>query len=276
MRGIGLHLRWEHSFEDVLQKAIYYKLPFFQCFFIKSNSNQQIVVSDKDVLYFKRYYAHHFKHLYAHGSYWINLADDRRCHHPALNHEIALAKKLSFSHVVLHPGVYASDKRKIDGINALARSLNYLFKRESDIVIVLENTAHGNRSIGSDMYDFKILLDKMDKPEYVRFCIDTAHAFAYGYNIVSAEGREQFIELIESTVGCHNIALIHVNDSKTTCGSKIDCHAIIDQGYIKESALKQFVLHDRLKDIPIILELPVVSDIQEKLMLERVYSWHKS
>ena len=145
MREIGLHLRLQHSLDDVLEKAMQYNLSFVQCFFIQTSTGKRIEVTDHDIIRFKQYRRRYFNHLYVHGSYWINLADTTRRNHPALKHEINLAKKLSFTHIVLHPGSCAPHEKKMHGIDALARSLNVLSKVESDIGIVLENTAHGNR-----------------------------------------------------------------------------------------------------------------------------------
>ncbi len=275
MREIGLHLRLQDSLDDILEKAMQYNLSFFQCFFIQTNTGKRIKVSDRDVTAFRRYRMQHFNNLYVHGSYWINLSDTTRRNHPVLKHEINLAKKLSFTHIVLHPGSRAPHEKKMQGIDALSRSINTLSKAESDIGIVLENTAHGHRSIGSDMNDFKLLLTKLDHPERLQFCIDTAHAFAYGYDITTESGREQFISTLETTIGLDAIALIHINDSKTPCGSRVDRHAILDQGYIKEEALKNLVLDDRLAHIPLILELPVVTDQQEIAILKQVQNWHR-
>jgi len=274
MREVGLHLRSKDSFSGVLEKAVTYNLSFFQCFLLHSKTGKHMQVNDSDIKAFRRYREQHLQHLYVHGSYWINLSDTKRRAHPVLNYEIQLAKKLSFTHIVLHPGAVPGKEAKAQGINALARSLNTVMKSENKVTIVLENTAHGNRSIGGDIHDFRLLLDKLDYPDRIQFCIDTAHAFAYGYKITTEKGRQQFITTIESTIGIDAVALIHVNDSMATCGSKIDQHALINHGYIKEEALKSLVLHEKLKHIPLILELPVITDLQEVAMLQKVCGWH--
>ena len=73
-----------------------------------------------------------------------------------------------------------------------------------------------------------------------------------------------------TTIGINAIALMHVNDSLATCGSRIDCHAMIDQGHIKTEALKKMVLDSRLAHIPLILELPVVTEQEEFAILKQV------
>lgn len=275
MRDIGLHLRVTKSLIEVLHKAIIYDVSFFQCFFLYNKTRNRIQIQTAEVEQFLAYRGNAFKQLYVHGSYWINLADSRRLFHPVLQQEIRLAQQLSFTHMVLHPGSLRAHEKKMQGIDALARTINMIMHDEKDIIIVLENTAHGNRAIGSDIRDLRIMLEKMEYPERVRFCIDTAHAFAYGYDIVSDYGREHFITLLQTTIGIENIALIHVNDSLSPCGSKIDHHAVLDRGYIKQEALKKIVLDPRLAHIPIILELPTITDQEETAILGQVYKWHQ-
>lgn len=275
MRDIGLHFRVHGSISAVLDKAIKYDIPFFQCFLVCMNSRQHIQATDTDIQQFMQQRRQRFEHLFVHGSYWINLADPHRSYHPTLTHEITLAKKLSFTHMVLHPGSVRAPDKKINGIDALVRTLNNVMRVERDLIFVLENTAHGNRSVGSDIRDFGLIMQKIDYPERLQFCIDTAHAFAYGYDITSNQGRDAFINLVIATIGIDAIALMHVNDSSTACGSKVDCHALIDQGQIKTVALKQLVLDSRLAHIPLILELPVVTEQEEFAMLKQVCAWHQ-
>jgi apurinic endonuclease APN1 len=231
--------------------------------------------TDADVELFFQQRRQRFKQLFVHASYWINLADSCRLYHPTLIHEIALAKRLSFTHMVLHPGSVRAPNKKIHGIDALVRTLNSVMRAERELIFVLENTAHGNHSVGSDIRDFGLIMQKIEYPERLRFCIDTAHAFAYGYDITSDTGRASFINLLVTTIGIDTIALMHVNDSSTACGSKVDCHALIDQGQIKTVALKQLVLDSRLVHIPLILELPVITEQEEFAMLKQVCAWHQ-
>lgn len=56
-------------------------------------------------------------------------------------------------------------------------------------------------------------------------------------------------------------------------GKKIDRHAAPGHGNIGSEALKQFVNQEALKDIPIILELPVVTQQEEIDAVELVKSW---
>jgi deoxyribonuclease-4 len=237
-------------------------------------SKEPISFAKQDVDLFLRDYRPAFNSLYLHGSYWINLANIGRTKHHILTKELQWAKKLSFTHMILHPGSAKGAIDREEGIDALASALNGILKREHDIKIVLENTAHGKMAIGSDMYDFAKVLQKLDHPDRVMFCIDTAHAFAYGYNVRDAQGQDAFIALLDQTIGIERIALLHVNDTHEHLGSCMDRHHMIGDGKIGEEALRRFVLHPQLCTIPMLMEPPVASFSEEHGMLKKVLSWH--
>lgn len=274
MRDIGLHLRLESELCEVAQRAHALTLPFFQCFLRPTGSKEPIFFAKRDVDLFLRTYRPTFNALYLHGSYWINLANIGRTRHHVLNKELHWAKKLAFTHMVLHPGSAKGAVHREEGIDAVASALNTLLKREHDIKIVLENTAHGKMSIGSDINDFGQVLQKLDHPERVLFCIDTAHAFAYGYDVRDPQGQEDFITLLDGTIGIDRIALLHVNDTHEYLGSCMDRHHMIGDGEIGQEALKRFVLHPKICTIPMLMEPPIASFSQEHDMLKKVLSWH--
>lgn len=275
MRSIGLHLRVNQSLRETAQRAIALELPIFQCFFIEQHTRELITIDNDLVKKFSLWRADHFDAVYVHASYFINLASYRYNALRLFKRELDLAKRLSFSHMILHPGSATGARTKQDGIDKLARSLNTAMHYDREIKIVLENTTHANLSVGSDITDFKQLYEKLDYPERISFCIDTAHAYSYGYDLCELDNRNQFINLLESEIGIDNISLIHLNDTDQPCGSRIDKHASIGEGVIGEHALKQFALDARLAHVPLILELPVLPEAQEDAMLQKIRTWHR-
>ena len=126
MRKVGLHFRVNDSIGMVLEKALKYDIPFFQCFLVGAHSRRHIRITDDDIQQFLHYRQQRFERLFVHGSYWINLADPHRFDHPTLTHEMTLAKRLSFTHMVLHPGSVQAGDKKRHGIDALVRTLGLL------------------------------------------------------------------------------------------------------------------------------------------------------
>ena len=273
MRHIGLHLRLQSTMHDLYNRAHALHLSTFQCFFIFQATGKLIKLSAADSAACRG-----MNSLFAmrilHGSYWINLANSQT-RHRALERELSLAKKLDFTHIVLHPGSARGSESREQSIDFLARTVNMLLKNEHDIQLVLENTAHGGMSIGGDLHDFYLLKQRLEQPEKLKFCIDTAHAFSYGYDIRDASGQDAFIASLEKTIGINSIVLIHMNDTHDTLGSKLDRHAMPGAGHIGLEPLKRFVMNPLLINIPLIMEIPQVSQDEEWKIVELVKSWHE-
>lgn len=273
-KRIGLHVRLNDSIVAMAQQAIRMELPFFQCFFLSLTTNKLIQPSGQEIREFLTLRREHFDALYLHGSYWINLASLENNGYHILRRELALAKRLEFTHLVLHPGSAKGAREKNEGIDALARMLNRLLFYEHGINVILENTAHGNMSVGSDLQDFQQLLQKLDQPERISFCIDTSHAHAFGYDVIDSAHQAAFVDLLDELIGLERIVLIHLNDTKEKRGARIDRHDILGQGKLGDVALKHFIMQPRIAHIPVLLELPALSEDEELALLRKVISWN--
>lgn len=270
-KRVGLHLRVTQDLKEVVDRAIAFELPFFQCF-LSSKDGGLLDPTEKEQAYFlqKR---HLFSSLFLHASYRINLSGAHFGIHRLLKQELLLAKKLAFTHVVIHPGAADRSVGREEGIVWLARALNRLTKSERELIIVIENTAHGKKSIGGALADFKALIELLDFPEKIQFCLDTAHAYSFGYDLASLHEQSSFIDSAVTILGKERIALIHLNDTSDSLGSKIDRHEMLGKGNIGEVALRNFVRHPFLKKIPIIMELPIVPDNEMQQVYTRVVQW---
>lgn len=269
---IGAHIRMRSSLHELLERAEILNLPFFQCFFVPKETGKLIYASDDEIRAFLKV-RQHFDDLYCHASYWVNLASLGNNGYLQLRKEVMFAKRLEFTHLVLHAGSANGAAHKNEGIDALAIAFNNLCRQERDITILLENTCHSNLAVGSDILDFKQLLEKIDFPERIGFCIDTAHAHSFGYDVVSAKGQHDFITLLDTTIGIDHIQLIHLNDTTEKVGSFIDRHSAIGQGMIGEGALARFAMHEQLRHIPLLIESPELSVEDELAVLEKIRSW---
>lgn len=272
-RGVGLQLPLGVSVTALAERALRLELPFFQCFFLEQKTGKPFVLERADRDSFLRLRQEHFGPLYVHGSFPINLADPSCKEHPRLDRELFLAERLGFTHLVLHPGSYGPKSSKEVGVEALARALNALSKRQLPLTIVLENVAQGKRVIGGDLCDFKALLERLDKPDAVSFCIDTAHAHSFGYELTSSEKLDQFVCEIDRAVGLERVALLHLNDTLQEKGEQVDQHCILGEGKLGQSTLKAVCQDVRLAHIPIILEMSGVSEQDEVALVKQVVAW---
>ncbi len=274
-RKIGLHMRLTSTLIDVLERAKKLKSSIVQCFFVHQIDNSYVSFApgelEKTIALLKK----DFSHAYLHGSYWINLTGKRNNGSRVFKRELELAQALGFTHMIIHPGSAKSCETKEEGIALLAKAINKTTAQPSSVTLMLENTAHGNMSVGGDIKDFKALLTQLDHPEKIEFCLDSAHAYSYGYDISTVEGLDAFIGEVDDAIGCHKVTLLHLNDIHDACGSRIDKHMMPGEGKIGLEALKRFMNHPKLRHAAVILEIPAVTDEQEKKILKIVRSWIK-
>jgi deoxyribonuclease IV len=270
LKNIGLHIRLEDTLTKVAEKAIRLNLKFFQTFITLTNG-KYINLKEADVKQFL-HLRENFTDIYLHGSYWINLCSAKGRGVQLLKRELRIAKRLQFSHIVLHPGAATGFKTKAEGVEMLAKNLNEVLASENDIQIIIENTTHGNLSIGGDLREYKQLLNLLDSPEKIKFCIDSSHAYGYGYNITTPEGLNKFGNLVEKTIGKENVKLIHLNDTKEALGSKIDKHEVPGLGNIGKDNLQTFI-NKVGENLPILLELPQQEEAENAKIINDIQNW---
>jgi deoxyribonuclease IV len=199
--------------------------------------------------------------LVIHGNYLINLASPnpvlRARSVQAFHQEIVRAVDLGADYLVAHPGSFC-DGHVEAGIGAVAQGLRQAARglKLGDLRILLENTAGQGSCIGSKFEELQAILDAC--PELpLGVCIDTAHTFAAGWDIRTAEGLDSALRHIERTVGLARVPVIHVNDSKTALGSRVDRHEHIGKGKIGAEAFARILSHPLLSGRAFILETPI-------------------
>lgn len=269
MNRTSIHIRLTSTVNAVIEKALRMRLPIFQTFALTENGH--VIRPTKSAI--DEYLAlrrSHFKNLYLHGSYWINLAREQQRSYKTFLRELNLAKTLEFTHFVLHPGAAENKIKKEQGLLTLVKNLNRVLSENLDLTILLENTAHGGRSLGSNLADFTFILNEIQFPEKIGFCLDTSHAYAYGYDL---RNSAEFIKTLQTHIPLEKIALIHLNDTNEKLGAKIDRHAIPGEGNIGTNALKNLIQHPQLVHAPIIMELPKYTEAEELEIIHKIANW---
>ncbi len=278
---LGLHLRLKDNLATLVEEATLLQLSCMQFFLVEQKTHQYLNFTAKDKQIFLQARQSFLKDVFIHSSYWINAASSKKdvfnLSRSLLRREIRTAKSLEIPYLVLHAGsskghpVTPEDPlAKVKGLQSLARMLNALLKKESDVTLLLENAAHGSKTLGNDLNDFVILKELLDHPEKIGFCLDTAHAYAYGYDL---DPLDQFLAIVDQTMGLANLKLIHFNDSDNLFGSMLDKHAAPGQGNIGKKILSPFLHHKALKALPKIIEAPVGSRQTLHQIVESVNSW---
>lgn len=199
--------------------------------------------------------------LVVHDNYLINLASPnpvlRTRSVQAFHQELVRAAALGADYLVAHPGC-GREGTKEAAVAAIAQGLRQAARglRLGDLQILLENTAGHGTSVGSRFEELKAILDASTDLT-LGVCIDTAHTFASGWDIRTAEGLDATLEAIDRTVGLARVPVVHVNDSKTALGSRVDRHEHIGKGRIGLEAFERVLNHPMLAGKAFIAETPI-------------------
>lgn len=273
-RLIGTHIRVEKNYSTTLEKALSTGSNCCQFFLFSQESDKYLRLSKKEVSSFLTL-RENIKEVYGHCSYWINPSSGNpvssKVSKNLLRKEIKISNKLNIKYLVTHAGNAKGFEAKADGIKAMAKIINKVLKKEDNVTLLVENTAHANKTVCSDLEDFKLLRSLIDPSiKNIGFCFDTSHAFSYGYDF---ENTEELVKIIDETMGIENIKLIHLNDSKRKCGSKLDEHELPGKGLIGKKNLQKFINHKKIAHIPLIIEPPLVKMDEMSEVIEEIKSW---
>jgi deoxyribonuclease IV len=199
--------------------------------------------------------------LVVHDNYLINLASPnpvlRTRSVQAFHHELIRALALGADYLVAHPGS-GRDASKEAAIAAIVQGLRQAVRnvKLGELQILLENTAGRGTSVGSRFEELRAILEAC--PELpLGVCIDTAHVFASGWDIRRPDRLDAVLAAIDAAVGLARVPVIHVNDSKTPLGSRVDRHEHIGKGKIGLEAFRAILNHPMLIGKAFIAETPI-------------------
>ena len=177
----------------------------------------------------------------AHLSYLPNLAaadEPLYCRSwERLRQELTLGKSLGLDYLVCHPGHASADAvsfgRLASGLHRLVSEL------PPPPLILLENTSGQKNELGHKIFHLQHIITLSRVP--VGLCLDTAHAFAAGYNLRLAAGRKLLLQEITVGSGLQALKLIHLNDALFPCDSHRDRHWHLGQGTIGLQGMKKLL-----------------------------------
>jgi deoxyribonuclease-4 len=188
--------------------------------------------------------------LVIHDNYLINLACPdlvmRTRSIQAFHDELVRAVSLGADFLVAHPGSGLGGDRA-QAIADIAQGMRHAAKgmKLGTLRILIENTSGMGSAVGARFEEIQAILNQTgDLPMGV--CLDTAHTLEAGYDITTAEGLEATIAAGDHTFGLDRVFVLHVNDSKTPLGSRVDRHEHIGHGKIGLEAFRRILNHPRL------------------------------
>ena len=185
--------------------------------------------------------------LIAHSRFVPSLAssDDRRRADSVrlLAEEIRLSEGLGAEAYIVHVAAYSPGATPEEGLRLFADSLARV---KRSIPIWLENVPGGGRRLGGTLEELASLGQHVDG-----YCLDTAHAWAAGYDLSTAEAAWKFVGKAHRLLG-GRVKAWHLNDSRAALGSHREHHASWGDGFLGTEGLKRLLEEDALG----ILETP--------------------
>ncbi len=206
--------------------------------------------------------------VFAHANYLINLAATNPQFHAnslrALAEELTRADQLELPFLVLHPGAHLGAGVEA-GLDRIVGSIDavHTVLRKTKTKIALETTAGQGSCLGDRFEQIAHIVANVREPERLCVCLDTAHVFAAGYDLETEAGTRKMFMEFDRTIGLERLVALHLNDSKTGRGSRVDRHEHIGKGKIGLNAFR-FIMRDRrFRKIPKVLETPKGKELLE-------------
>ncbi|MDQ3856690.1 MAG: deoxyribonuclease IV, partial [Chloroflexota bacterium] len=149
-------------------------------------------------------------------------------------------------------------------------------EEDSTAPLLLETSAGTRNSMGSSFEALGAILRRLDAGDRAGVCLDTAHVWAGGYDVATAEGLERTLEEFDREIGLDKLVLIHANDSKVPLGAARDRHENIGDGCIGLDGWRTLLSHPALRHKPWIMETPGIErkgpDARQVKLLRAL--WH--
>ncbi len=263
---VGVHVSIAGGLPVALERAKRLSCSTMQIFSRSPRGGPAPALSDADVQAFRSgRQAADIQPLVVHAPYIINLASpEARMHSQSVRlyrEDYARCERIGAQYLVTHVGSHRGSGEEA-GIARVAEALNETLagSEAGRVMILLENTAGSGQGLGERFEHLAAMRAGVTQPKRVGVCLDTAHTFAAGYAIHTADGLEETVKAFDRIVGLEHLKVIHLNDSKVDFDSRVDRHWHIGEGKIGLEAMRRIVNHPKLRDLPFILETPKDTD----------------
>jgi deoxyribonuclease-4 len=177
--------------------------------------------------------------LFIHSRFVPNLASSEEATRARsvahLISELKLARALGGEAYVLHGGAYSVGSSFEEGLRFFQDGVKRALEEAGGGTILVENVPGGGRRMGGTLEELAKMVAAC--PD-AGACLDTAHAWAAGYDVASAEGALKFLAKANRLIGADNVKLFHLNDTRSLSGSNRENHAHWGAGFLGKEGLK--------------------------------------
>jgi len=205
--------------------------------------------------------------LFLHAPYLLNLASPKPELYARsityLCEELQRAQVLGAQFVIVHVG-NRLDSTEAIALERISRAIDSSCTAVNNSVqLLLENTAGQGTEVGYQFNQLQSILEQLQDKKRIGICLDIAHAFEAGYDLSTSKGLDRLLDEFDTLIGLDKLKVLHLNDSRSKSGSRVDRHWHIGEGEIGLSGFRNIVNHPALIHLPGIMETPRKTDADD-------------
>ncbi len=258
---LGMHVSIAGGVDLAVERGVALQCDAMQIFNKNNNQWKAFELKDEVVARYKQNLKNCDIHpVVSHASYLINLATSDQAlwekSRDAFAEELERCDRLAIPYLVVHPGSHMGAGEDV-GIARVAEALNQIYARHKfKCVACIEHTAGQGNHIGYTFEHLAAIRKGVQDKKKFGVCLDTCHLVAAGYDFSTPEKYAALMNSFGKIVGLKTLKVVHLNDSKTPLGSRVDRHEHIGKGTVGKSGFRSFLADARLAEIPGLLETP--------------------
>lgn len=263
MKYIGAHVSASGGVENAPLNAQNIGATAFALFTKNQRQWFSPALSESSIALFKarcQEYGYMAQQILPHDSYLINLGspeeESLEKSRKSFIEEMHRCELLGLDRLNFHPGSHLKKISEDDCLKKIAESINIALEKTHGVTAVLENTAGQGTNVGYRFEHLRAIIDLVEDKSRIGVCIDTQHAFAAGYDLLSEEGFDDVWRHFDEVIGFSYLKGMHLNDSKKELSSRVDRHETLRNGLLGESPFIRIMKDARFDNIPLILETP--------------------
>ena len=256
MKYIGAHVSASGGVENAPLNAHNIGATAFALFTKNQRQWFSPALTEKSIALFKsrcEEFGYSASQILPHDSYLINLgspeAESLEKSRKSFIEELLRCEQLGLDRLNFHPGSHLKKISEDDCLKIIAESINIALDKTHGVTAVLENTAGQGTNL-------RTIIDLVEDKSRVGVCIDTQHAFAAGYDLLSEEGFDEVWRQFDEVIGFEYLKGMHLNDSKKELASRVDRHETLRNGLLGSNPFERIMKDYRFDNIPLILETP--------------------
>jgi len=261
-RRIGMHVHTGRGLDKAVATIKTLQLQAVQIFTGNPSAWRSAAVDPKATALFKSALEElDVRPAMAHAMYLINLASPnpnfQKKSREALTAELVRAEAYGCQYVVSHVGSHMGQGAQA-GIDRVVATLDHVLSAAAgSTMCLLETSAGGGDYVGAKFEDLAQILSRLPQhASRLGICLDTAHAYASGYDVAGAEGMRKTLDQLTAIIPAERIRACHCNDTTVTLGGKADRHVNIGQGNVGLEGFRALLHFEPLAHCAFILETP--------------------